>query len=107
MTTHPTKKVKVSSHVDQLDDSECDLISASDLDQAYRNYREVTGSDPQPEADPTAEQVTILLSRIVQRNESPYADFSVQGSKTDEIKISIASNRRLMENGRSAGPSVV
>ena len=71
------KKVKVSSHADQLDESEVDMISQEDLEQLYRNYRQLTGADPQPESDPTPEQVTVLRNKVLVAKEAPYADFSV------------------------------
>ena len=76
-SSSPTKKIKVSSHADQLDDTELELLSAEEIDKAYANHREATGADPLPEADPSAEQVSVLFGKIVKRSESPYADFSV------------------------------
>ena len=73
----PNKRVKMSTHVDQTDDTEVELISAADLDSAYRNYKEATGSDPLPETDPSPEQITVMINKILVRSEAPYADFSV------------------------------
>ena len=71
------KKIKMSVHLDQLDDNEVEVISRTVLEECYRNFREVTGSEPVPEADPTLEQVTAMRSKVIDRGESPYADFSV------------------------------
>ena len=71
------KKIKMSVHLDELDDNEVEAISRTVLEECYRNFREVTGADPVPEADPTLEQVTAMRSSVVDRGESPYADFSV------------------------------
>ena len=77
-TEAPTaKKVKMSSAVDQLDESEVSLLSTADVDQAYRNYREAVGADPLPESDPTVEQITAMHAKVLVRQEAPYADFSV------------------------------
>ena len=42
----PTKKVKVSSVTDQIDDSEIDIMSGAELDQAHLNHTEMTGAEP-------------------------------------------------------------
>ena len=78
--TGPTagiKKVKMSQIADQMDDSEVALITQAGLDEAYENYRQMVGSDPLENADPTPEQVTVMINKVVSRNEAPYADFSV------------------------------
>ena len=73
----PTKRVKMSGAIDQLDETEIELLSQTQLDQAYRNYREAVGADPMPDADPSAEQITAMFAKVVTRQEAPYADFSV------------------------------
>ena len=70
------KKVKVSSHVDQMDDNEVEVLT-SEVDQAYLNFRQGAGADPLPEADPAVEKITIMNPKINKRGECPYADFSV------------------------------
>ena len=67
----PTKKVKVT---DQMDDSEIDLMSRGELDQAHLWHIEVTGAE---HSEPTSEQIAALRDRIVRWGESPYADFSI------------------------------
>ena len=71
------KKVKTAAVLDQLDESEVVPLSQSQLDQAYLNHIEITGADPPAEAEPTSEQLSALHARVVERGESPYADFSV------------------------------
>ena len=63
----------------QLDDNEVEVISRTILEECYRNFTEVTGSDPVPEADPTLEQITPMRAKIIERGESPCpcAGFSV------------------------------
>ena len=45
------KKIKVSHHADQLDDTEVETMSATELEETYAAYRMATGADPRPEAD--------------------------------------------------------
>ena len=71
------KKIKVSHHADQLDDTEVDTMNATELEEAYAAYRMATGADPRPEADPSQEQLAVMYAKVIKRNESPYADFSV------------------------------
>ena len=67
-----TKKIKVSHHADQLDDTEVATMSATELEEAYAAYRMATGADPRPEADPSQEQLAVMYAKITKRNESPY-----------------------------------
>ena len=71
------RKVKVSQVADQLDDTELEVMDQAVLDAAFNHYRSRMGSEPLKESEPTAEQVTVLYSRVVTHNGSPYADFSV------------------------------
>ena len=73
----PRKKVKMNNAVDQLDETEVELLSNNDVESAYRNHREAVGADPLPDCDPTPEQITAMHAKVIKRNESPYADFSV------------------------------
>lgn len=73
---HP-KKIKTAHVLDQLDESEVQHFSQNELDQAYRNHVEITGSDPPEDSEPTPEQVAALHAKVIGRGESPYADFSV------------------------------
>ena len=100
-TASPAKKVKVANHADQLDDTELELISTEDLDQCYRNFKEVTGSDPQPEADPSAEQITVMKSKVVIRGESPYADFSVLTPFGRRVQKQMKARNFLLQPGGS------
>ena len=76
-TGSPTKRVKMSAAVDQLDESEVDLLDGSEIEQSYRNFREAVGADPLVDADPTVEQITAMHTKVLKRHEAPYADFSV------------------------------
>ncbi|CAJ1365705.1 unnamed protein product [Effrenium voratum] len=105
--SQPKKKVKLSSHLDQMDDNEVDLMNRADLEQCYRNFREITGSDPQPEADPTMEQVTGMVAKVVEREESPYADFSVLTPYGKEMQKQMKTRSWLLqEDGTWKGVDV-
>lgn len=71
-----SKRVKMSSAVDQLDDSEVEVLGNDKIDECYRNYREAVGSDPMADADPSVEQITAMYMKVLRRQEAPYADFS-------------------------------
>ena len=72
-----TRKVKVSQISDQLDDTELELLGQEALDEAFRTYRTRMGAEPMKEADPTAEQITVLRCKVVSQGSAPYADFPV------------------------------
>ena len=55
-----SKRVKVAQIADQLDDTELELIEKKEVDEAYRTFRELTGSDPPSDSEPTPEQLTIM-----------------------------------------------
>ena len=84
-----TKKVRLSVHLDQMDENEVELISRTDLDACFRTYRDVTGSDPQPDCDPMMEQVTAMRVKVLERDESPYAGFSVLAPHGRELQKSM------------------
>ena len=71
------KKVKTSSVLDQLDESEIELLSKAQLDEAFNNYQDITGAEPMPDAEPTPEQIAAIHAKVIVRGEAPYADFSV------------------------------
>eukprot|EP00435_Cladocopium_sp_Y103_P001236 s3618_g1.t1 len=53
----PLKKVKLSNVIDQTDDTEIAVKTRAEMGIYYENHREVTGSDPLPEVEPTDLQV--------------------------------------------------
>ena len=73
----PAKKVKISTVLDQADDSEVQLKSRAELVKYYENHREITGAEPLPEVEPTDIQVAAMEEKVVTRDEAPYADFSI------------------------------
>ena len=48
-----------------------------EVDAAYKRYGKVMGADPVREAEPSVEQLTVLINKVVTRGATPYADFSV------------------------------
>lgn len=95
------KKIKLAVHLDQMDDNEVEIITRADLEDCYRQYRDVTGSDPQPDADPTSEQVTGMRSKIIDRGESPYADFSVLVPYGKELQKQMKARSWLLQEDGS------
>ena len=75
--TPSAKKVKISSVLDQADDTEVEIKSRAELVAYFENHREITGSDPLPEVEPTDIQVVAMEEKVVVRDEAPYADFSI------------------------------
>lgn len=71
------QKVKVSQIADRLDDTELELVGKAEVDEAYAQYRLVMGAGPVKETEPTAEQLTVMINKVVTRGSAPYADFSV------------------------------
>eukprot|EP00439_Symbiodinium_sp_Y106_P061920 s6279_g9.t1 len=71
------KKIKANAVIDQMDESEIDVLNQSELDEAYQNHVALTGWDPPAEAEPTPKQIAALKTKVVIRGEAPYADFSV------------------------------
>ena len=76
-TGPPSKKVKISTVLDQTDETEVTLKSRAELVKYFENHREITGSEPMPEVEPTDIQVAAMEEKVVVRDEAPYADFSI------------------------------
>ncbi len=55
------KKIKVSHHADQLDDTEVEAMTATELEEPHVACRMAAGPDPRPEADPSQEQLAVML----------------------------------------------
>ena len=73
----PTKKVKVSTVLDQGDETEVRQLGSAKIRELFENHIRLTGAEPLPEAEPSPEQMSALLEKVVSRDEEPYADFSV------------------------------
>ena len=66
-----TKKIKMSQVVDQMDDTELELLPQADLDDAFRLYRQRVGSEPLKEHEPTPEQIAAMKNKVVNLSEAP------------------------------------
>lgn len=71
------KSVKMSTVLDQTDDTLVATKTRAEMGIYYDNHREITGAEPLPETEPTDLQVAAMEDKIVLRDESPYADFSI------------------------------
>ena len=69
--------MKLSNVLDQTDDTEVATKTRAEMGIYYENHREITGADPLPEVEPTDLQVAAMEDKVVVRDESPYADFSI------------------------------
>ena len=76
-TSSSRRKVKASTVLDQADESEIQQLSTTQVDQFFNNHKDVTGAFPLEEAEPTEDQISAANERVIERDESPYADFSV------------------------------
>lgn len=57
------KKIKVSHHGDQLDETEVETMTQTEHEASYAQVRAVTGAGPRPEADPSQEQLASSMLR--------------------------------------------
>ena len=69
--------LKMSSLLDQQDESELLPPAASEVDKWYQNYIMVMGFEPDEAEEPTSAQLAALHKRVYSENRAPYADFSV------------------------------
>ena len=73
------KKVKISTCLDQADETEVPLAATTDSELWYQRYVTQRKAAPPAEEDVTAEQLTALHHRVFVAKGTPYADFSVWG----------------------------
>ena len=72
-----SKVVRASLVLDPTDESIVPAATTAQMDQWLVNYKTLKGGVPQPEAEPTPEQVAALEARVVTLDLEPYADFSL------------------------------
>eukprot|EP00435_Cladocopium_sp_Y103_P055167 s446_g18.t1 len=74
------RKVKLSSILSQIDDSEILVAEEKEILKCYQRYETVFGSGERPPKDcePTAEQLSGLI-HVMSVGQPPYTDFSVFG----------------------------
>ena len=69
--------LKMSSLIDQQDESELLPPNASDVDRWYQNYVVTMGAQPDEAEEPTSSQLAALHKKVFVENRAPYCDFSV------------------------------
>lgn len=73
----PVKRIKCSSVIDQSDETEVRQLGTEKVRGLFAQHVVMTGAEPLSEAEPSPEQLSALLDKVVHRDEEPYADFSV------------------------------
>ena len=76
-TTTKERGIKMSSVIDQSDDSEFVPDSLATADRWYQKYTMVMGGAPQEEEDCTVEQLSALNKRVNAMDLPPYVDLGV------------------------------
>ena len=71
------KKVKLSTVLDQTEETEVPELTPDAYDRLLKNHQELVGRVPLPEAEPTEDQLAALQLRVIGRGGTPYADFAV------------------------------
>ena len=69
--------LKMSTLIDQQDESELLPPSTADVDRWYQNYVVTMGAQPDEAEEPTASQLAALHKKVFVENHAPYCDFSV------------------------------
>ena len=69
--------LKMSSLIDQQDESELLPPNAADIDRWYQNYVVTMGAQPDEAEEPTSSQLAALHKKVFNENRAPYTDFSV------------------------------
>ena len=69
--------LKMSSLIDQQDESELLPPDASEVDKWYQNFKVIMGAPPDEAEEPTASQLAALHKKVYVENRAPYCDFSV------------------------------
>lgn len=74
------RKVKLSSVISQIDDTEVLLTDEKEILKAYARFEAVYGKGERPpkESEPTAEQIT-AIKHLLDQGACPYADFAIFG----------------------------
>ena len=73
----PAKKVKMSSLIDPLDGSEVPTAASGQIDEWYRNYKDIKFGHPLLDKEPTPDQLMAMHTKVVVLKLEPYADFSI------------------------------
>lgn len=87
------KVLKMSSLIDQADDSELLPPSNSELNKWHQNYVAIMGSQPDEAEEPSPNQLAALFKRVFINDHPPYCDFGVwlpferKMSKTHRFRV--------------------
>ena len=73
----PERVLKMSSLIDQQDESELLPRIASDVDRSYQNYVVTMGAQPDEAEELTPSQLAALHKKVFVENWAPYCDLSV------------------------------
>ena len=73
------RKLKLSTVVDQADDSEFTIVSDQLKAKWYQRYLDVMGGPPEEDCEPTLEQLSALHRKVFVLQDPPYTDFGVFG----------------------------
>ena len=73
-----TRRVKLSSVINQSDDPEVDILDDAAIQQAYANYRKRIGALPPADQELSSEQLSSLHS-LFASGRAPYCDMAVWG----------------------------
>ena len=71
------RRIKLSHVLDQTNDGEIPALTQGEIDAFYLALNDVKGGPPLVEADPTPDQISALRARIIELNDTPWADFAL------------------------------
>ena len=76
-TTSMERKLKFAQVIDQSDESEFLVEMESNKSKYYAKYLEKVGGLPADSEDPSIEQISALVKKMMQHKQPPYCDFAV------------------------------
>ena len=71
------RKIKMSGHLDPMDESECWAATPSQMDAWYAQYKTIKKGPPLIAKEPTPDQLAAMHTRVVIHGLEPYGDFSI------------------------------
>ena len=77
MGSTPERKLKISTVIDQGDDSEFQVLPETMRAAWYQKFLDVMGGPPEEDCEPTGEQLSALHRKIFEHKAAPYADFGI------------------------------
>jgi len=72
-----SRRIKISQVLDQANDGDIPALTQAEIDSFYLNLRTVKGGPPLVDADPTPDQIAAVKARIIDHQETPWADFAL------------------------------